>query len=139
MSTTLAGSCFCGAVHYRIQSTAERFYYCECAQCRKMTGSIAATNLRLAPAPIEWQSGAEHVRVFRAADGRDFTRCFCTICGSGLPYLNVPGDALVVPAGSLDTLPPMAVERRVFAAERPDWASFASRLPADAGFAPDSR
>ncbi|MES1938304.1 GFA family protein [Salinisphaera hydrothermalis] len=137
MTDVFEGSCFCSAVHYRIASTARQFYYCECAQCRKMTGSIAATNLRLAPAPIEWLAGAEHMRLFRATDGRDFTRCFCTVCGSGLPYLNVSGDSLVVPAGSLDTPPPLKVQRRIFTAERPGWAVFAATLPADPEFPPD--
>lgn len=134
MTKTLEGRCFCGAVRYRIQSAATQFYYCECRQCRKLTGSIAATNLRLEPAPIEWLSGEDQVHLFRAPDGRDFTKAFCRQCGSGLPYLNVPGDALVVPAGSLDTPPPLAVQRRIFTAERPEWAVFASGLPADPGF-----
>ncbi|MGB7757135.1 MAG: GFA family protein [Salinisphaera sp.] len=136
MTSTVQGSCFCGTVRYRIRSTVRQFYYCECSQCRKLTGSVAAANLRLEPAAIEWLSGEAQVHLFRADDGRDFSRCFCTNCGSGLPYLNVAGNALVVPAGSLDSEPPIRVERRIFASERPGWAVFASELPADPGFAP---
>lgn len=132
---TLRGRCYCNAVRYRITSEARAFYYCECAQCRQMTGSIAAANLRLAPAPIEWLAGAAQVRVFRDPGGRDFSRAFCTNCGSGLPWMNRAGDALMVPAGSLDTPPPFAVQRRIFAAERPPWARFAAELPADSAFA----
>ncbi len=135
MICTLEGRCFCGTIRYRVTSTPRQFYYCECAQCRRLTGSIAATNLRMAPAPIQWLAGESHVRIFRAADGRDFSKAFCTQCGSGLPYLNVAGDALIVPAGSLDTPAPLAVQRRIFATERPGWAVFADELPAHPGFA----
>lgn len=134
MTDLLEGSCLCGTVRYRLASTAKQFYYCECSQCRKITGSIAATNLLMAPAPIEWLSGEAQVRVFRTAQERNFTKCFCTNCGGGLPYINTPGDTLVVPAGSLDTPPPLRVQRRIFAAERPGWAVFAVELPADPGF-----
>ena len=134
MSTTLSGSCLCGAVAYRLTSTPRQFYYCECVQCRKLTGSVAATNLAMTPAPITWTTGAADVVRYDAANGRAFSHVFCRHCGSGLPFLNRAGNTLIVPAGSLDTPPPLAVQERIFAAERPAWASFDAHLPESSAF-----
>ncbi|RJS91935.1 GFA family protein [Salinisphaera sp. Q1T1-3] len=133
---TLAGSCLCGAVHYRVTTVVEAFYYCECAQCRKLTGAVAAANLRCAPAPLAWLRGAAARRTFRAADGRDFSRVFCLTCGSALPWYNRDATALLIPAGSLDTPPPRNIESRIFSAERPSWATMADGLPAHDAFDP---
>lgn len=137
MSNQLTGSCLCGAVAYRLSAELQAFYHCECAQCRKTTGTIAATNLRLAATPIEWRRGADLVQVYRDADGRDFSHVFCTRCGAGLPFTSRDGRSLVVPAGSLNTPPPVAVAYRQFVAERPLWATLDHDLPAYSGFAPD--
>lgn len=136
---TLTGRCLCQTVRYRIESRVQTFYYCECRQCRRTTGSITATNLCLAPAPIDWLSGDEQVRLRRDPDGRDFSRAFCYACGAALPHLNRAGDTLVVPAGSLDGPPPLSVGKRLFTAERPGWAAYGADLPAYPGFAGPSQ
>ena len=106
MPDMLAGQCLCGAVAYRVKAVVLAFYYCECVPCRKTTGSSAATNLKVAPVPIAWHRGADLVRLYRDRHGRHFSKAFCTICGAGLPYISRDGNALIVPAGSLDGPPP---------------------------------
>lgn len=134
MTTTLKGSCLCGQIAYAIEAKPQQFYFCECAQCRKVTGSVAAANLLVEPTPVQWLRGESLVRRFDADDGRAFSKVFCARCGSGLPFLNTAGDTLFIPAGSLDNAPPMAVQRRIFCAERPAWAPLDATLPADPGF-----
>ena len=139
MSETLQGSCLCGRVAYCLTGSIQACYYCECSQCRKTTGSVAATNLRLAPTPIRWIRGRDRVRRYRDPTGRDFSRAFCIDCGSPLPYENRLGTSVVVPAGSLDTPPPAPVAHRQFVIERPHWAVLDHELPAYDGYAPPSQ
>ncbi|KRA33772.1 aldehyde-activating protein [Rhodanobacter sp. Root627] len=112
------GSCLCGAVHFKVTGTFERFYLCHCAYCRKDTGSAHAANLFSSTATLEWLSGREQVNTFNLPQTRHL-RCFCSVCGSALPFAS-PG-MLVVPAGSLDTLSPVVPDAHVFMASRATW------------------
>ncbi len=44
-TTTLRGSCLCGAVHYEAVGEVRRFLHCHCSRCRKATGTGHASNL----------------------------------------------------------------------------------------------
>lgn len=137
MQATLSGRCFCGAVAYRIANSEIRdFYVCECAQCRRLTGTGSAANLVAEPAAITWYGDRANIRRYDAEDGRGFTRVFCQRCASPLPFINVAGNALIIPAGSLDGVAPLAVKRRIFTAERAEWLSPESSLPAYPGLPP---
>lgn len=127
------GSCLCGTARYRVKSTLKKHYFCHCAQCRKLSGSEFASNLLLRPAEVEWLSGAANIKRFDYP-GRAFTRVFCTECGSGLPFLNVSGTTLLIPAGSLDNAPPLSVDQRIFWPEHSDWLEAGLRAPATTGF-----
>ncbi len=117
----LKGSCLCGQVRYAIQAEPKRFFYCHCQQCRKLTGSAHAANILAKPTKIEWIKGESKVRRYDAADGRAFTHVFCIDCGSGLPFINMSGTTLFIPAGSLDTSAGLAVNGNIFWAESADW------------------
>ena len=45
----LAGSCLCKRVKYSVAAELQQFYFCHCEQCRKVTGSAFASNIRLRP------------------------------------------------------------------------------------------
>ena len=121
--TTLRGSCLCGEVAYEIKTQLTHFYFCHCQQCRKLTGSAHASNILARPVPVNWLKGADKIKRFDARDGRAFTHVFCSECGSGLPFLNISGSTLFIPAGSLDTSPGLPVDRNIFSAEMPKWVS----------------
>lgn len=129
MPTQHHGSCLCGAVHFTIAGTFDRFYLCHCQHCRKDTGSTHAANLFSAGARLEWQSGQEQVRTYRLPDTRH-ARSFCATCGSALPYAEE--GMLVVPAGCLDSEPGIAATAHIFLASRASWDHDLARLP---GFA----
>lgn len=112
------GSCLCGAVHFRIEGAFERFYLCHCSHCRKDTGSAHAANLFSSTAKLVWLSGQEQVRTFNLPQTRH-TRCFCSVCGSALPYASPK--MIVVPAGSLDTQPSVTPDANIFTASRAAW------------------
>lgn len=118
MQAESLGSCLCGAVRFKIEGTFERFYLCHCSRCRKDTGSAHGANLFSSNAKLVWLSGQEHVRTFNLPQTRH-TRCFCSICGSALPYASA--SMLVVPAGSLDTKLDVTADANIFTASRAAW------------------
>ena len=120
MANRLKGSCLCGAVTYSVGETFEAFYLCHCAQCQKVTGSAFAPNIISAIDNIEWHSGLAQVITFHHPN-RQFSKAFCTKCGSGLPHVNKAGTSLVIPAGSLDEMPEIVPTANLFTPESPGW------------------
>lgn len=126
MQEEVRGSCLCGEVHFKVEGRFERFYLCHCAHCRKDTGSAHAANLFSSTARLHWLSGQAQVRAF-TLPGTRHTRCFCSRCGSALPYASEK--TLVVPAGSLDSEFAMAVDGHIFTASRAAWDHDLAKAP----------
>lgn len=102
MDNLTSGQCLCGAVKFRISGEFESFFLCHCARCRKDSGSAHSANLFSSTAKITWLSGRENIKEFRLAGSRH-VKCFCTECGSALPFSQSNDGVLVVPAGALDS------------------------------------
>jgi len=119
----LAGSCFCGAVHFSVDSkTPYPYRRCYCARCRKTAGSTGAAANVLAQASTLRVEGAHALTEFAAPDTTR-TR-FCSRCGSAL-YLTIDAapDFVYPFASAIDTPLPEPPERvHVFVAEAPGWA-----------------
>lgn len=131
--TRHTGSCLCGAVRFEVHGAFEAFYLCHCSRCRKDTGSAHASNLFSPNGRLIWRSGRELVRTFRLA-GTRHARSFCSTCGSALPCA---GEGhLAVPAGSLDTVPAIKPQARLFTANRAAWDEDPSALPMHEGLPP---
>src|SRR4051812_24752483 len=118
----LDGSCLCGAVTYSVRAPFLRFAHCHCARCRKATGTGHATNLYVAPDRFEWTSGQASTVRFDLPTARSFATTFCRACGSPLPHHTRSGREVVVPAGSLDQIPDMAPQARIFWDSRVTWS-----------------
>lgn len=131
--TTLNGSCLCGAVKYRVTANLKKFYFCHCEQCRKITGSSFASNILAEPTEVEWVSGEDKIKRFDFP-GRSFTKVFCTECGSGLPFHNVSGTMLHIPAGSLDVDPAIRPDKNIFWGDRSPWIEEGINAPRCDGF-----
>ena len=119
----LAGSCFCGAVRYTVETTTPYPYRrCYCARCRKTAGGTGAAANILAQASTLKVDGADALTEFAAPDTTR-TR-FCSRCGSAL-YLTIDAapDFVYPFASGVDTPLPEPPERvHVFTAEAPAWA-----------------
>lgn len=118
---SLTGSCLCGAVGYRVEAPFLRFTHCHCSRCRKATGAGHATNLYVAPDRFAWTAGREHAVRYDLPSARSFATTFCRGCGAPLPHHTRSGREVVVPAGSLDGLPDMPVQARIFWDSRISW------------------
>ena len=119
----LAGSCFCGAVSFSVESTTPYPYRrCYCARCRKTAGGTGAAANVLAQSSTLRVEGVEHLTEFAAADTTR-TR-FCSRCGSAM-YLTIDAapDFVYPFASAVDTPLPEPPERvHVFTSEAPAWA-----------------
>lgn len=120
MENMATGQCLCGAVKFRISGEFESFFLCHCSRCRKDSGSAHSANLFSSTASVSWLSGEEYIRVFRLSGSRH-VKCFCTNCGSALPFSEEGQSLLAVPAGSLDSRVGMRPNAHICCASRADW------------------
>ena len=128
MSNRYAGSCLCGDVRFEIEGEFERFYLCHCQYCRKDTGSAHAANLFSSAATLKWVSGQDKLRQFNLPATRH-CKCFCSTCGSALPMLQMNGQLLVVPAGSLNSEVHIRPSAHIFVSSRAGWDEALDRVP----------
>ena len=129
MTKQTTGSCLCGGVSYRFSGPEYVFQYCHCSRCRKFTGSAHASNILIPPDQFEWLSGEDLIGRFEHPDARHFATCFCTRCGSSLPWLSQSGGAVIVPAGTLDEDPQIRPSQNIYWKDRAPWCEDVQSLP----------
>ena len=122
MAKKLTGGCLCGAVTFSIEDRLKAFYLCHCKQCRQLTGTAFASNITTDKDNINWDSGHGNVSVFEHSS-REFSKSFCKLCGSALPFINKSKTSLVIPAGSLNEMPEMKPQANIFTDEEARWLS----------------
>ncbi len=115
------GSCLCGQISFQISEPIKSFKYCHCSRCQKVTGSAHASNLFVPPEQFEWLTGQHLVKRFELTQARFFAHCFCSVCGSSLPWQVQGGPTIVIPAGSLDDDPKVRPKHSIFWEERAPW------------------
>jgi len=121
MDKKISGSCLCGKVSSIIKGPFEKFYQCYCDRCQKKSGSAFASLLFTTPDKIEWLSGEILIKRFDLPEAIRFSNCFCTDCGSQVPYISRDGAFLVVPAGYISGDPEIRPTANIFWDERPCW------------------
>jgi hypothetical protein len=134
MGEKINGSCLCGKVTYSVNKDFSDFYFCHCQQCQKISGSAFAANLLTSIDNIQWLSGTQFLKRFEYP-GRNFTKVFCSECGSGMPFVNQSGKALIIPAGSLDQAVNFKVGNNIFWAERASWYDEGLKAQTCSGYA----
>ncbi len=117
----IKGGCLCGEVTYEVTGPFDQFHLCHCSRCRKSTGSAHASNIFTKPENIRWLTGESLIKRFDLPTAERFARCFCSQCGSGVPYLSRNGLALTIPAGSLDDDPGIRPQDHIFWRDRGCW------------------
>ena len=133
MTNRYAGSCLCGEVRFEIEGEFECFYLCHCEYCRKDTGSAHAANLFSSTAALKWVSGESKVSQFNLPATRH-SKCFCGTCGSALPMMQMSGQLLVVPAGSLNSEVRIRPNAHIFVSSKAVWDDALEKVPAVDGF-----
>lgn len=120
MKQKLTGGCLCGAVQFSVRDDFKAFYQCHCKQCQQLTGSAFASNILTAPENIEWITGEGDITEYEHP-ARAYSKSFCTVCGSALPFVNKTRTTLIVPAGSLNELPELQPQANMFRPEEACW------------------
>ncbi|MBU2713265.1 GFA family protein [Zooshikella harenae] len=128
MSVEYFGSCLCGDVEFKIDGEFDSFYLCHCKRCRKDTGSAHAANLFSTTAKITWLSGEDNTTLFNLPSTRH-VRCFCSVCGSALPSVQMNGKLLVVPAGSLNSQLFIKPNAHIFISSKASWDECLNNIP----------
>ena len=131
---TLKGSCLCGGVHYEVSGDAQTFYHCHCSRCRKSTGTGHASNLFLVDARLVFTQGESLLRFYKVPEAERFARQFCGNCGSVVARFVPELNAVVVPAGSLDSEVSIKPQARIFWDSRTEWSCDDDALPRHAEY-----
>ena len=125
----LEGSCYCGAVHFRVKAYAPVPYMrCYCSICRKTAGGGGyAINLGAKSDTLEVE-GEENISMFHAViDGIESSgeRRFCSKCGSALWVWDPNWPDLVHPfASAIDTqLPEPPSSEHILLDSKASWVS----------------
>jgi hypothetical protein len=123
---TLAGSCQCGAVRYRV---ADAFLYaanCHCSRCRAATGSAFKAFAGIERGKLEITDGAADLLVFGEDDLND-TRC--AACGSLLFSVVRDGGYVHVAMGSLVDEPSIRPAEHIYVGSKAPWFEITDDLP----------
>ena len=121
MGTTIMGACLCGQVQYEVSGPFDAFHLCHCSQCRRSTGSAHASNIFTSPDRIRWKSGENLIKRYTPDEPGVISKCFCTNCGSLVPYVSLKSGKLIIPAGSLIESPGIMPDDNIFWRDRADW------------------
>ncbi|THU85884.1 hypothetical protein K435DRAFT_805538 [Dendrothele bispora CBS 962.96] len=118
MPVQLEGSCHCGAVRFKVQSsTAVPYQLCTCSICRKVAGVGGSINLGGHSKTLEILKGKDSISVYKAVMNRDTPeehlanseRNFCSKCSSMLWLYNSQWPDFIHPFASVIDSPELKV------------------------------
>ena len=116
--TNITGSCFCGAVSYRISAPLHDARSCHCSICRKAFSAQASAYAEVEPGSLSWVSGEELLSFYESEQGAGLK--FCSRCGSTLCGV-VNGEVHGVTLGCLDGDPGVTIGMHIFVGSKAPW------------------
>jgi hypothetical protein len=125
-SSTVSGSCFCGAVQFKIELPTLFCAHCHCSMCRRPHGASFVTWTAVPTERLSIISGREDVTTYQSS--KQGIRNFCRHCGSQIfcqnhdEYIDI---ALASLHGKIDREP----EAHYFYDSRADWTKVNDDLP----------
>ena len=81
-SSTVSGSCLCGAVRFRVSLPSLFCGHCHCSMCRRNHGAGVVTWFAVKSAQLEVHAGRDELSCYSSSTHG--TRKFCSRCGSSL-------------------------------------------------------
>lgn len=121
MNEEIRGSCLCGQVQYIVRGPFDAFHICHCSQCRRSTGTAHASNIFSTKERLRWLSGEELTKRYDPDQPGVISKCFCTHCGSLVPYISASSGRLIIPAGGLESDPGIRPQNNIYWPDRADW------------------
>lgn len=107
LSLPLTGSCLCGSVKFTLVALPKTMVVCNCANCRKVSGSLFEANAWFQKSDFNLHEGGEaFVKTYAdnaTHTGKPLLRSFCSHCGSCLWLMTeeVP-ERIVIHSGTID-------------------------------------
>ena len=126
MARTLAGKCFCGAVHYALPDEFLYAMYCHCSNCRRTTGSAFKPFAGIERQKLVVTQGADILLVY-GDDKANNTHC--RRCGSLLYSVVRDGAFVHVTLGTLVDDPTIRPSRHIFVGSKASWFTITDDLP----------
>jgi hypothetical protein len=123
---TLAGKCYCGAVHYAV---ADEFIYamnCHCSQCRRTTGSAFKPFAGIERNKLLVTQGEANLMIFGEENGNN---TLCRACGSLLYSVVRDGTFVHVAMGTLVDDPTIRPTKHIFVGSKAPWFTITDDLP----------
>jgi hypothetical protein len=122
MTTTLNGSCLCGAIRYSVRTHVTELRACHCTNCQKISGSGGTVNAIIPSKDFYIVQGTPK-RYTKAADsGRVLHRYFCADCGAAIySQREIAPERVVVRAGAFDNPPPMKLTAHIWTKSARNW------------------
>lgn len=114
----ITGSCFCGAIAYKIEGKLRDARSCHCATCRKAFSAQASAYALVEPEEFSWVSGKDLLTIYESEDGKGLQ--FCRICGSTLCG-TYKGEIHGVTLGCTDGDPCIRLGMHIFVASKAPW------------------
>ncbi|MEJ1964613.1 MAG: GFA family protein [Gammaproteobacteria bacterium] len=124
-----AGSCLCGAIAFEVDDPPMLMQSCHCQRCRRARGAAHGTNIFYKASRFRWIRGEELLSDYKLPEAKFYSTSFCSRCGSHLPRVSRERDIAVIPAGCLDTDPPMRPQRHIFTGSKASWFAITDSLP----------
>ncbi len=120
------GGCLCGAVRYEVHGPLRAVVNCQCGQCRRSHGHVAAyTSAKRGDLVLTEDRGLKRYR------SSDFARRgFCGGCGASLFWEPAGQDRISIAAGGLDAPSGLKTIQHIFVAHKGDYYEIADRLEA---------
>ena len=133
---SLAGSCFCGAVHYAVADAFAYAVNCHCSNCRRTTGAAFKPVAGIANDQFRVTRGAGNLLIYGEPANND---THCATCGSLLFSVVRDGAFVHVPMGTLVDAPSIRPDRHIFVGSKAPWFTITDDLPQYEGHAPPAR
>jgi len=130
------GGCLCGAVRYSVRGPSLFECQCCCKDCQKATGTGHTTIVGVLRSQME-VAGEPAVFTNSGESGGSVSRHFCGTCGGRL-YTSgsLPGEVVMIQAGSLDRPGSVTPQNVIYAKDRVAWDHFDPALPIFDDYAP---
>jgi hypothetical protein len=125
MARSLTGSCYCGAVAYRVEDAFLYAANCHCSNCRRVTGSAFKPFAGIERTKLAVTKGADNLMVF---DTPDANNTHCARCGSLLFSVVREGAYVHVAMGTLSDPPSIRPTEQIFVGSKAPWFTITDDL-----------
>ena len=123
---TIRGSCFCGAVSYKVEGKLRDARSCHCSMCRKAFSSQASVYAQIEGEEFSWVSGQNMLTSY--SSDKDVGLMFCSKCGSTLCG-TYQGKVHGVTLGCVDGDPEVEIGMHIFVGSKASWETIPEGIP----------